>query len=237
MKINACCQRCESRLYAREIPIFDSLNSDELDKIIDLRKHIHLKKRETLFCEGEKLSKLYIISNGVIKITKNTSDGKEQIINILCVGDFFGETNIIGDPKPSNVSAIAVKETEICTISREDLESIIKENMSIALKLLDGLDNRLVTVENLTTNLSNNNFEVRVACMLLEFIDKYGVLDSKGIDIISLPINREEMANYCGIARETLSRKLSSLHNNGIINLNAKIIKILDKDYLENLVI
>ncbi|GAA0084112.1 Crp/Fnr family transcriptional regulator [Clostridium sp. CTA-7] len=225
MSCDFCCEKCASRLYAREVPIFESLSESELDRIIDIRKHMALKKGKSLFLEGDKVSKLFIISEGMIKITKNTVEGKEQIINILTVGDFLGENNILGDTLESNVSAIAVKDTELCTISREDLKEILYSNPSICLKLLSELNKRLIEVENLTRNLSNNNPEARICCMLLEFSDKYGK-DINGKIEIDLPLNREGMANYCGIARETLSRKLTLLESEGIIKLigNKKIV-------------
>ncbi|WP_278599941.1 Crp/Fnr family transcriptional regulator [Clostridium tertium] len=216
MNCDFCCEKCASRLYAQEVPIFESLSEEELDRIISVRKHMVLKKGESLFLEGDKVSKLFIISEGMIKISKSTATGKEQIINILTVGDFLGESNILGDTKESNVSAVAVKNTELCTISREDLKDILYSNPSICLKLLSEMNKRLIEVENLSKNLSNNNPEARICCMLLEFSEKYGKVVNGKIEI-DLPLNREGMANYCGIARETLSRKLTLLENENII--------------------
>ncbi|MDZ5035197.1 Crp/Fnr family transcriptional regulator, partial [Clostridium perfringens] len=44
MNCDFCCEKCASRLYAREVPIFESLSESELDRIIDIRKHMALKK-------------------------------------------------------------------------------------------------------------------------------------------------------------------------------------------------
>ncbi|MGG7177364.1 Crp/Fnr family transcriptional regulator [Clostridium paraputrificum] len=233
MSYNCCCEKCVSRLYAEEIPIFESLSKEELDKIISVRNHMAIKKGEILFLEGDKVSKLFIISEGMIKISKSTASGKEQILNILTVGDFLGENNILGEVVESNISATAVKDTELCTISREDLKEILSSNITICLKFLSELNKRLIEVENLSKNLSNNNPESRICCMLLEFSEKYGKEGDGKIEI-ALPLNREGMANYCGIARETLSRKLSAFESKGIIKLigNKKIV-INDIDLLE----
>jgi len=73
--------------------------------------------------------------------------------------------------------------------------------------------------------------------MLLEFGEKYGVAINQGLKI-NLPINREEMANYVGVTRETISRKLSIFEELGIISLKSTkvlIIKQMDtlKSYVE----
>lgn len=233
MNCDCCCEKCASRLYAREVPIFESLSEEELDRIISIRKHMFLKKGESLFLEGDKVSKLFIISEGMIKISKTTVIGKEQIINILTVGDFLGESNILGDTHEINVSATAVKNTELCTISREDLKEILYSNPEIALKLLSELNKRLSEVENLSKNLSNNNPESRICYMLIEFSEKYGKIINDSIEI-ELPLNREGMANYCGLARETLSRKLSYLENKNIIDIiGTKKIRIRSLELLE----
>ena len=233
MNCDCCCEKCASRLYAREVPIFESLSEEELDRIISIRKHMFLKKGESLFLEGDKVSKLFIISEGMIKISKTTVTGKEQIINILTVGDFLGESNILGDTHEINVSATAVKNTELCTISREDLKEILYSNPEIALKLLSELNKRLSEVENLSKNLSNNNPESRICYMLIEFSEKYGKIITDSIEI-ELPLNREGMANYCGLARETLSRKLSYLENKNIIDIiGTKKIRIRSLELLE----
>ena len=237
MNCDCCCERCACRLYAREVPIFESLSEDELDRIISIRKHLSIKKGESLFIEGDKVSKLFIISEGMIKISKSTIDGKEQIINILSVGDFLGESNILGETQESNVSAIAVKDTDLCTISRKDLKEILYSNPEIALKILAELNKRLIVVENLSKNLSNNNPESRICYMLIEFSEKYGKEKNGEIEI-DLPLNREGMANYCGIARETLSRKLSYLEHKNIIEIiGTKKIKIKNLRLLEEEII
>ncbi|MBB6622157.1 Crp/Fnr family transcriptional regulator [Clostridium gasigenes] len=237
MENNYCGERCSTRLYAQEIPIFDSLSSDELNRVVEISQDMCLKKGETLFLEGDLVSKLFIISDGIVKITKNTGEGKEQIINVLTVGDFFGESNILGNTIESNVSAITVKDTQLCTISRKDLEGILYYNPSICLKLLAELSKRLVEVENLTKSLSSNDPEARIGCMLLEFADKYGK-ESNGKIEIDLPLNREGMANYCGIARETLSRKLTYLEREGILEIiGTKKIVIKNVESLELLMI
>ena len=78
-------------------------------------------------------------------------------------------------------------------------------NPQISLKLLQVIARRLSQTENLAQNLATNDAEVRIAFMLLELGEKYGITSNQGLQI-NLPINREEMANYVGVTRETISR-------------------------------
>ena len=81
--------------------------------------------------------------------------------------------------------------------------------------------------------MGTKNTEIRVCAILLEFADRYGKKHSKGT-LVELPLSREGIANYIGVARETVSRKLSLLSDEGIIEMigNKKIL-ILDKKALE----
>ncbi|WP_195971211.1 Crp/Fnr family transcriptional regulator [Clostridium thermobutyricum] len=215
--------------------IFESLTLEELNGVIELRKHINLKKGEKLFLEGETIESIFIVSKGALKLIKSTSNGKEQIINILNSGDLAGEVNVFGKEKNSKVSAIAINDSEVFEINKSDLDKLINNNPSILIKLLNGLSNKVIHLQNLTANLSENNINSRIACMLLEFLDKYKSQEGEEISI-NLPINRGEMANYCGVTRETISRKLSSYEKEKIIKLKGKKLIILNKESLEGFI-
>ncbi|MGV3026605.1 Crp/Fnr family transcriptional regulator [Clostridium thermobutyricum] len=215
--------------------IFESLTLEELNGVIELRKHINLKKGEKLFLEGETIESIFIVSKGALKLIKSTSNGKEQIINILNSGDLAGEVNVFGKEKNSKVSAIAINDSEVFEINKSDLDKLINNNPSILIKLLNGLSNKVIHLQNLTANLSENNINSRIACMLLEFLDKYKSQEGEEISI-NLPINRGEMANYCGVTRETISRKLSSYEKEKIIKLKGKKLIILNKELLEGFI-
>uniref|UniRef100_UPI0035936BF6 Crp/Fnr family transcriptional regulator n=1 Tax=Carnobacterium alterfunditum TaxID=28230 RepID=UPI0035936BF6 len=125
----------------------------------------------------------------------------------------------------------AISNVKICTLTKQDMDKIIMSNPEISLKLLQVISKRLSQTENLAQNLATNDAEIKIAFMLLEFGEEYGTSTSHGLQI-NLPINREEMANYVGVTRETISRKLSIFEELGIISLKGNkvlIIKQLDK--------
>ena len=110
-------------------------------------------------------------------------------------------------------------------LEMENMDYIMERNPSIALKLLKVVTKRLAKIENLVQNLATNNPEVRIAHILLEFCDKYGKSTEDGI-LINLPLTREELANYAGVTRETISRKLNKFESLGLMASvgNKKII-------------
>ena len=113
------------------------------------------------------------------------------------------------------------------------MDEILLKNPDISLKILKEVTKRLAETETLAQNLATNDADIRIANMILDFGEKYGVNKEEYIEI-KLPINREEMANYVGVTRETISRKLSKFEDLEIIKLvGNKVIIIKDKDALK----
>lgn len=226
------CGRCIHKLCARKVPIFSALSEEELRKIVDMTGHKNYKKGEVLCHEGEVSDTLFIINEGQVKLSKMTKDGKEQIVHILSSGDFFGELNLFSENETYNFDAYAISDVKICTLTKSDMNEIIMSNPKISLKILKEVTRRLAETENLAQNLATNDAEVRIAYMLMEFSEKYGVKSQEGVKI-KLPVNREEMANYCGVTRETISRKLKRFEEVKIIELvGNKMLIIKDEEAL-----
>ena len=116
-------------------------------------------------------------------------------------------------------------------MSKENFDEVLAKNPSISLKIINQLSKRLVEAENIAINLATNDIHSRIANMILDFSEKYGVKSNEGV-IIKLPVNREGMGNYCGITRETISRKLPMFEEIGAIKLKGNktlIVKDFDK--------
>lgn len=232
MKVCNCGNCNHSDLCVKKVPIFSFLSETELKEIKDMTGHKEYKNGEVLCQEGERSETLFIINEGKVKLSIITKDGKEQIIRILSEGEFFGELNLFTEENIYKFSVIAISKVKICTLTKEDMDKILEKNPAIAFKILKEVTKKLSETEELAQNLATNDAEIRIAHMLLEFLDKYGE-EKDGVSQIILPINREEMANYTGLTRETISRKLSKLEDSGVIELKGnKIIVIKDKDTL-----
>ncbi|MDU2657809.1 MAG: Crp/Fnr family transcriptional regulator [Clostridium perfringens] len=220
---------------AKNISIFSTLSNEELLKIVNMTEHKSFKENDVLCREGEKSDKLFLIREGRVKICKITKEGKEQIVYVLSKGDFFGENNIFTSNNISNFSAYAITDVKLCILKKENLEKILIKNPEISLKIIQEMADRINSAENLAQTLATRDVEARLATVLIEFMNKYGQKKEEGI-YINLHLNREQIANYCGITRETVSRRLSKFDKLGIIKLQGnKGLIIKDKEALFNL--
>lgn len=226
------CHSCHHKLCAQRVSIFSTLDSQQLLKITDLIIHKEYKKGELLIMEGEAMDSLVILNEGQVKAFRTTQDGREQILHIFSEGDFFGERNLLRD-YASTYSIEALEEVHVCLIHKREFQLLIKEYPDIALRIMEELCERLDRLENTVEAMGTRPVEARVSSVLLEFADKYGKPHPKGT-LIELPLSREGIAHYIGLTRETVSRKMSLLQDDGILEMvgNKKVL-LLDREALE----
>lgn len=228
------CESCSGKYCATKAPIFSVLDNEQLGEVMNLIIRRRYKKGQIIFFEGDVSDKFYIINKGKIKIYKYTKEGKEQILYILSEGDFLGYLSLLKKGK-FDFNAEALEDVSVCLLTKDDFDNIVKKTPEISLRILENLHDRLVSLENLVQTLSTKDIEARIAGLLISFAKDFGSIDKSGT-VIEMPLSREEMANYIGVTRETMSRKLSAMEEEGIIELvgNKKIV-IKDKETLENL--
>lgn len=203
---------------AKRVPLFHSLSNEEIEKITKKVKHQYFEKGQLLTAEGQCADSLSIIHSGKVKLVKLTVHGKEQILHLLANGDFFGERNLFTNKEGNNFSAYAMEDTKICLLSKKDFDELMLANPEISMKLLKTIMDRLSHTEDLAKILATKDPEVRVAHLLNEFCTKFGTATEKGI-LIDLPITREEISNYVGLTRETISRKLSKFADMDLLTI------------------
>jgi CRP/FNR family transcriptional regulator len=221
------CENCQHQLCVSRVPIFSGLISEELSKVANLIVKKKYEKGELIIMEGSYSDNLIIIDQGQVKVFRYTIEGKEQILYIFAQGDFFGEKNLLRNQEASyNVEAL--ERTKICMINKKDFQKLLRDYPEIGIKVIEELCIRMDKIEGTVQSMGTKSIESRINGVLLDFVDRYGKKHPEGV-LVELPLSREGIANYIGTARETVSRKLSALQDEGIIEMigNKKIL-VLD---------
>jgi CRP-like cAMP-binding protein len=221
-----CCTHHQS--CVRKVPIFENLDdtiTSHIEHIIHQRQY---KKDTHLFYQGDPSRALYIIHKGIIKIYKISEDGKEQTIRILFPGDFFGQSSLVAK-QTHHVSAQVLDNTELCVIDQTDFQRAMNNHPELVLRMLTALNERLNETDEWMSTISLHEAERRLAKLILLFEKK---LSTQGSEF-QLPLAKKELAPLIGSTRETVSRKLSFLVNEGIIQMKGqRSIRIMDRDGL-----
>lgn len=233
-KCNRHCKHCLEKLCTRSIPIFAALERDQLEKIAGLTAHVTFEKGSVIIEENTVPDFVAIINSGSVKAIKYTPEGREQILYLFSEGDFFGEQNLLFS-RPAFYNIVALEQVNLCLLYKQDFNKLLSENSDISMKIIGELGWRLAHMENAVQNMGVRSLEARISAVLLELSDKYGS-DSPEGRLLNMPLSREGFANYIGIARETVSRKLGQLENDRIIqSIGNKTILIKNKEMLEEI--
>jgi CRP/FNR family transcriptional regulator len=217
MQVTRQCEHCQHKLCAKRVPIFSAMSTEEINEITDLIIRKSYVKGEAIMTEGETIDRLVIINSGKAKGCKYSIDGKEQILYLYSEGDFFGERNLLTNLKAS-YSIVALETVHVCMILKADIRQLIKKHPEIGLKIMEELTMKLERLENTIEQMGTRTVEIRVIGALLEFAEKFGMEKETG-RMVALPLSREGIASYIGVTRETVSRSMNALDEEGLIQI------------------
>lgn len=208
------------------VPIFNHLDSEQMDEIMQVVRRANFKKGEAVYHAGDASETLFIVNRGQLKTYHLTETGKEQVVRILNPGDFTGELAVF-QSSIQEAFAEALMDTQICMINQADLQALLVKYPAIAVEILKELAGRLTHTEKQATSFVTETVETRIALFLAESYD-----ETQG-DTIELPMSKRNVASYLGTTPETLSRRLKELEEAGLIQQEGqRKIKILDLDAL-----
>lgn len=161
-----------------------------------------------------------------MKVTQDTVSGREQMLRLLQAGDFDGEAVLFTQTEHNN-NAVALTDSQVCTISRGDFQKLLHATPELALNVLNALGQRVVALENQATAASTASVAERLANYLLETSAAMG--NAK----FDLPLRKKDLALYLGTSPETISRRLTTFADEGLIKQHGRSeIEILDSDGL-----
>ncbi len=209
------CDNCLHELCMYKVPLFSHLDRAELEEMACKMIPKYYEKGEIILHAGTTPNGITVISMGSAKAVTYTADGREQILYLFSQNDYFGDRFLFSDEK-STFTVEALQNTSTCTLLKADFQELVAKYPNIAIQVIGSLSSRVAHLESALQNMGSRSAEVRISSLILEYIDMYGSPTKEGT-LITLPLSREGIANYLGIARETLSRKLSQLEGVGIL--------------------
>ncbi|MDD2430236.1 MAG: Crp/Fnr family transcriptional regulator [Firmicutes bacterium] len=218
------CLKCHGGFCGQRVPIFSGLKESDYAKVAGLIVHKDYDKGEMIFREGDLFPYLAIVRTGLIKTFKYTIEGREQILGMFGEGDFVGEINLLSG-KPCSANCAAINKTGLCLIPRDSFQALLKQHSDIMFLILEELATRVGRLESLVQQLGTQNADSRLIALLIQLGERYGKDQGENL-LVELPLSREGLANYIGVTRETVSRKLNQLKEDGLIELigNRKVL-------------
>ncbi|WP_034923883.1 response regulator [Gillisia sp. CAL575] len=205
-------------------------NIEDLKKYFDDHGDFsHHLKGETIYKEGDRANKIFLILKGLVKTHKMDQNGKKLITSIQKPEDFMGLTSFI-DNNPYQESATVVEDRDLAGVNKQILKELLSENCDLSLELMNILTDNLSDIKDHLLQMAYSSVSKKTAQTILQFAE---VLDKGPLGEIK--ISRSDLASVAGIAPESLIRTLSDFKKKGIIEIEGRNIKILKLNELQNL--
>lgn len=212
--------------FLATVPLFKGLDVVELGQFSGLIREKSYPKGSVILFEDDPGDALFIVRTGRVKVVLVAEDGREVILGLLGVGEHFGELALIDD-QPRSAHVIAMEESTLLVLRRDDFRRRVEANPAVAWSLLAELSRRLRRADGKIGSLVLLDVPGRIARLLLD------TAAESGGDLIEKPLTHQTIAHLIGASRETVSRAMRSFHDLEWIATDRRRIRIADRPALE----
>jgi len=203
---------------------------EKLDNIIERKKP--LKRNEHLFQMGSSFHSIYVVRSGSLKTYSPTVDGQEQVTGFHLPGELLGLDAIGKGTHPC--AAKALEMTSVCEVPFSNLEHLTQELPSLQHQLLRLMSKEIFDDQELMLLLGKKTAEARLSAFLLSISLRFKQRGFSSSEFY-LSMSRNDIANYLGLAVETVSRMFTRFQEDDLIEAERKHIIIKNRDDLQKI--
>lgn len=196
-----------------------------------------LARGERLFRPGDGQSLLYVVRSGALKTVASGADGEDNLLGFHVPGELVGLDALATGQH--QCEAVALVDSQVCGIPYTELTSLTADQPAVGRRLFRVFGRGTLDSQDHVQVLMRRQADERIALFLLSMLHRYrkGVEEAGGEagTLLTLPMSREDMARYLGLALETVSRGLTRMDERGLVSVSGRQIRILDQAALERL--
>jgi CRP/FNR family transcriptional regulator, cyclic AMP receptor protein len=214
----------------RQAPLFSALDDEAASALRASMTETKIRRGEVLFREGDSGDRLFVVSDGKIKLGRTSSDGRENLLAILGPGQMFGELSLF-DPGPRSATVTAVTDVTMLVLSHDEMVRWLSGRPEVARGLLSQLAGRLRKANDVVADLVFSDVPGRVAKALLDLSARFGRTADDGVHVHH-DLTQEELAQLVGASRETVNKALADFAQRGWLRLEPRSVVLLDVERL-----
>jgi CRP/FNR family transcriptional regulator, cyclic AMP receptor protein len=207
---------------------FSGLPDRLIQQLVVRARSIAYSAGDLIFREGEEGHGLLAVLSGVVRISAQSKDSKEIVLNLIGSGEIFGEIALLdGGMRTANASALT--NCTLMVLDRRDFMNLLMQEPAVAVKLLEVVCRRLRRTTKQVEDLSFGDLRKRLASALLQIAGAQGTIESSEP---RLQITQKELGNILGLSRESTNRHLREWEDAGLLALEKGVCIIKNPRYL-----
>ncbi|AYC28547.1 Crp/Fnr family transcriptional regulator [Paenisporosarcina cavernae] len=192
--------------------------SNDLQELLTLPHHVkHFTKDTYLFREGDPIKYLYFLVKGKVQLSKVTSEGRELTLRICGRNQLLGEVYLYTDDSSYMLDAKVKDDVECFVFPLEELEKELQHNARLATAFMKWMCTNQQKTQTRFRDLILHGKKGALYSTLIRLSNSYGIQRADGI-LIDVQLTNQELANFCGMAREVANRLLGDLKKNEIVS-------------------
>ena len=227
-KTNNCgdCELCTHIVDNKRVRIH-SVEIDAIETIID--SHIRIEKNQTVFEAGATFQNLFTVHSGIFKSVYLTQQGDERIVDLFIPGQVMGFDGIHAGKYKTTVKSVS--SGSYCVIPFYPLQELAMKHRDIQNRVMKMMSEKIIQYE---ITHSQYNAKQKLVSFVKDVSDLYF---SRGFSASQFPfqVSQRDLANYLGLAEETLSRTFTKLKKNEILSLADHQITVIDMQKFLNI--
>lgn len=207
------CASCEGRNKG----VCGALNCEQLVELAGASRKSAAGSGAALLGESERVGSYANILSGVVKLTKTLSDGRQQIVGLQFAPDFLGRPF----RSESALNAEAATDVALCSFPKDAMERMMRESPELERRLYKQALDELDEARDWMVTLGRKTASEKIASLLLMIAHHAEPALTAGRNCVrfDLPLTRADIADFLGITIETVSRQLTRLRTDNVINI------------------
>lgn len=219
------CLQCENEncLIQRHV------NTGLINEYLERKHTIVCRKGQQFILEGAPVFGLYFVYDGLVKVLKSTSNGREQIIRLTSKGEIVGHRGF-GTDYVYNVSAVALEDSILCNFTSHDLKEMLHKDPPLMYEFMLFYADQLQRSETNAKRFGQMTVREKVINSLMLIDHKFGRTED---GFLNLNLSRKEIADFAGTTEEQVIKVLSGLKKDGFVRASGKQIGIINEEALD----
>jgi len=210
--------------------LFNSLAAEQVSRLGCIFRPARYRKRQILFFEGGVAQHLFALHAGLIKLVKSLENGKDRITGVLLPGQLFGLESMADPTYP--LTAVALRDSEVCAASREEVVTFLQLNPEIALGMVRFLVREVGRARTQVTDMSFKNSKMKVATFILSLVTAEPNPHDGPVTLM-LPLSRQEISEVLELSPETISRTLAAFRREELVVAHGRSLTIQNVEALK----
>lgn len=220
--------------YLKHINIFEGMDDASMEKVNQMSSMSSVRSHQPLYFPDEPTQAIFFLKEGHVKISQLAEDGKEIILDVLGPGEIFGELSFSGSGDASGELAQALDDAVICTMKKDDFESLLKMKPELNFEVTKRIGLRLRRFQERISEMVFKDVRKRIAAFLVRYAEEFGKMKG-GVVTIKMHLSHQEIALLVGAARQTVTTTLNEFRSKGLIDFSRQGFVIKQLSALQKL--